>query len=157
MNLTLLLTGSTSEPFVKTGLELYLKRLNYYLKVTEVIIPDLRDRKSLDPTQIKEREGISILAKIPASAYCLLLDERGREFTSVDFAAQLQKIMNSGARELIAVVGGAYGVSEAVKQRADLTVSLSRMTFTHQFIRLIFAEQVYRAMTILRNEPYHNE
>jgi 23S rRNA (pseudouridine1915-N3)-methyltransferase len=134
-----------------------MKRLKHYVKVKEVIIPDIKDRKHLNAEQVKEKEAILILEKLTSSNYTVLLDERGKEFSSVEFAGFMQKSMNAGIKELTFIIGGAYGVSESIKQKADLTVSLSRMTFTHQFIRLIFSEQIYRAMTILKNEPYHNE
>ena len=156
MNITLLMIGNTSEAFVLDGYEVFMKRLKHYVKVKEVIIPDVKDRKHLNADQIKEKEAILILEKLAASNFSVLLDERGKEFTSVEFAGFLQKTMNAGTRELFFILGGAYGVAESVKQKADLTISLSQMTFTHQVIRLLFAEQLYRAMTILKNEPYHN-
>jgi 23S rRNA (pseudouridine1915-N3)-methyltransferase len=149
--------GNTSEAFVKNGYEIFFKRLKHYIKVKEIIIPDLKDRKHLNAEQIKEKEAVLILEKITSSNFTVLLDEHGKEFSSVEFAGFMQKTMNAGTREMFFVIGGAFGVAESVKQKADLTVSLSRMTFTHQLIRLFFAEQIYRAMTILKNEPYHNE
>ncbi len=157
MNVTLLMIGNTSEAFVLDGYNVFIKRLKHYIKVKEVIIPDIKDRKHLNAEQIKEKEAVLILEKLSSANYSVLLDERGKEFSSMEFAGFLQKTMNAGTRELYFVIGGAYGVAESVKHNADLTVSLSRMTFTHQFIRLLFAEQLYRAMTILKNEPYHNE
>jgi 23S rRNA (pseudouridine1915-N3)-methyltransferase len=157
MNITLLMIGNTSEAFVQDGYSLFMKRLKHYIKVKEITIPDIKDRKHLNAEQIKDKEALLILEKLNAANYTVLLDERGKEFSSVEFAGFLQKIMNAGTRELFFIIGGAYGVAESVKQKADLTLSLSRMTFTHQVIRLLFAEQLYRAMTILKNEPYHNE
>jgi len=157
MNITLLMIGNTSEAFVHDGYDVFLKRLKHYIKVKEVVIPDIKDRKHLSAEQIKEKESVVILEKLTSANYTVLLDERGKEFSSVEFAGFLQKSMNAGTRELLFIIGGAYGVAESVKQKADITVSLSRMTFTHQFIRLLFSEQLYRAMTILKNEPYHNE
>jgi 23S rRNA (pseudouridine1915-N3)-methyltransferase len=157
MNITLLMIGSTSETFVRDGYEVFIKRLKHYIKVKEIIIPDIKERKHLNAEQIKEKEAVLILEKLALAGYSVLLDERGKEFSSTEFAGFLQKAMNAGTRELFFIIGGAYGVADSVKQKADLSVSLSRMTFTHQFIRLILAEQVYRAMTILKNEPYHNK
>lgn len=157
MNITLLMIGNTSEAFVLNGYEVFMKRLKHYVKVRELIIPDIKDRKHLNADQIKEKEAILILEKLASANFSVLLDEHGKEFSSVEFAGFLQKTMNAGTRELFFIIGGAYGVAESVKQKANITVSLSRMTFTHQFIRLLLAEQVYRAMTILKNEPYHNE
>lgn len=157
MNITLLMIGNTSEAFVKEGYEVFAKRLKHYLKVKEIIIPDLKDRKHLNPEQVKEKEAGLLLEKMGSASFTVLLDERGKEFSSTEFAGFLQKTMNAGTRELFFIIGGAYGVAESIKQRADICISLSRMTFTHQFIRMILAEQLYRAMTILKNEPYHNE
>jgi len=149
--------GNTSEAFVKEGYEVFAKRLKHYLKVKEIIIPDLKDRKHLNPEQVKEKEAGLLLEKMGSASFTVLLDERGKEFSSTEFAGFLQKTMNAGTRELFFIIGGAYGVAESIKQRTDISISLSRMTFTHQFIRMILAEQLYRAMTILKNEPYHNE
>jgi 23S rRNA (pseudouridine1915-N3)-methyltransferase len=149
--------GNTSETFVQDGYEVFIKRLKHYIKMKEVIIPDIKDRKHLNAEQIKEKEAVLILEKLNSANFSVLLDERGKEFSSVEFAGFLQKTMNAGTRELFFIIGGAYGVAESVKQKSNLSVSLSRMTFTHQFIRMLFVEQLYRAMTILKNEPYHNE
>lgn len=156
MNFTLLMIGNTSESFVNEGFDLFLKRLKHYIKVKEIIIPDIKDRKNLNAEQVKEKEASLLIEKLATASYIVLLDEHGKEFSSVEFAGFLQKMMNAGTRDLFFIVGGAYGVSEIIKQKADLIISLSQMTFTHQFIRLLFAEQLYRAMTILKNEPYHN-
>lgn len=157
MNITLLMIGNTSDAYVNEGFAIFMKRLKHYIKVKEVVIPDIKDRKHLQPDQIKEKEAVLIIDKLNTATYTVLLDERGSTLSSIEFAGFLQKTMNSGTRELYFVIGGAYGVSESVKQKVDLSISLSKMTFTHQFIRLIVAEQLYRAMTILKNEPYHNE
>ncbi len=157
MNITILMIGNTSEAYVKSGYDIFIKRLKHYIKVKEVLIPDLKDRKHLTPDQVKERESALLLEKISPSAYTVLLDEKGSAYTSVEFAGLLQKTMNAGNRELVFIIGGAFGVADSIKQKADLKLSLSKMTFTHQMIRLLFAEQLYRAMTILKNEPYHNE
>jgi len=157
MNITLLLIGSTSVPFVAEGYDSFKKRLSHYLKVKEIVIPDLKDRKNLDSNQIKEKEALLLSAKIPNSAFIVLLDEKGKELSSNEMATFMQKNMNSGVKDVVFIVGGAYGVADSIKHAANFTLSLSKMTFTHQFIRLMLAEQLYRAMTILRNEPYHNE
>ena len=157
MVITVIMVGKTSEAFVAEGVDLFVKRLKHYLPVNQVVIPDIRDRKNLSPNVIREKEAEAILAVLPKSSTFVLLDERGTEFRSVDFAGFLQKQMNSGNKELLFVIGGAYGVSQTLRKRADFVLSLSLMTFTHQFIRLMLAEQLYRAMTILKNEPYHNE
>jgi len=157
MNITLLMIGTTSDSFVKEGYAVFMNRLKHYIKVKEVIIPDLKDRKHLNPEQIKEKEAVLLQEKLTNSNYTVLLDERGSMLSSMEFSGFLQKTMNAGTREMFFVIGGAYGVADSIKQRADMTLSLSKMTFTHQFIRLLFAEQLYRAFTILKNEPYHNE
>lgn len=157
MNITILMIGNTADAFVQLGYDVFIKRLKHYIKVKELILPDLKDRKHLNSEQIKEKEAAMILEKSASSNFTVLLDEHGKEFSSVEFAGFLQKTMNAGTREMFFIIGGAFGVSDSVKQKADITVSLSRMTFTHQLIRLLFAEQLYRAMTILKNEPYHNE
>jgi 23S rRNA (pseudouridine1915-N3)-methyltransferase len=157
MNITILMIGSTSEAFVSEGYNIFMNRLKHYIKIKEVIIPDIKERKHLNAEQIKEKEAVLILEKITSASYSVLLDEHGKELSSMEFAGFMQKTMNTGTRELFFIIGGAYGVADSVKLKTDLTVSLSRMTFTHQFIRLILAEQLYRAMTILKNEPYHNE
>jgi len=149
--------GNTNDAYVREGYQIFTKRLGYYLRFKEIIIPDLKDRKHLSVEQIKEKEAALINEKTATANFVVLLDERGKEFTSVEFAGFLQKTMNAGTRELCFIIGGAYGVAESVKQKADLSISLSKLTFTHQFIRLMIAEQLYRAMTILKNEPYHNE
>lgn len=157
MNITLLMIGNTSEAFVQNGYDVFIKRLKHYVKLKEVVISDLKDRKHLNNEQIKEKEALLIIEKTASSNFTVLLDEHGKEFTSIEFAGFLQKTMNAGNKELFFIIGGAFGVAESIKQRADLILSLSKMTFTHQMIRLLFAEQLYRAMTILKNEPYHNE
>ncbi len=149
--------GKTTEAYVAEGVEQFTQRLKHYLLFKQVIIPDIRDRKNLSPKMVKKKEAEIILSQIPKSSILILLDERGTEFRSLDFAGFLQKQMNSGCKELVFLIGGAYGVSESIYKKADYTISLSQMTYTHQFIRLMIAEQLYRAMTILKNEPYHNE
>lgn len=151
------MVGNTSEAYVREGYNNFMNRLKHYIKVKEIIIADIKDRKHLNAEQVKEKEGILILEKMAQAQFTVLLDEKGKEFSSVEFAGFLQKTMNAGTRELLFIIGGAYGVSDLVKQNVSLRVSLSKMTFTHQFIRMIFAEQLYRAMTILKNEPYHND
>ena len=157
MKITLILIGKTEEAFIEQGLSLYLSRLRHYITIQVVVIPALKDVSNLSPQQVKEREAVLILKQLSPGSTLAVLDEKGTELCSVEFSAQLQKWMNSGTRELIFLVGGAFGIAEEVKKRAAFQLSLSRLTFTHQLIRLIFAEQLYRAFTIIRNEPYHNE
>ncbi|MEI6749515.1 MAG: 23S rRNA (pseudouridine(1915)-N(3))-methyltransferase RlmH [Bacteroidales bacterium] len=157
MKITILLIGKTDVDFIDQGFSLYLKRLSHYININVLVIPAIKDSSNLSPSQIKERETSLLLKSIPDGSTIVLLDEKGKELRSVDFSVQLQKWMNSGIKDLCFITGGAYGLSDEIKKNASYQLSLSRMTFTHQMIRLIFAEQLYRAFTIIRNEPYHNE
>lgn len=156
MTTTLLFVGKTTDPHIDTLCQEYLRRLTHYLPVRVQVIPELRNTKALTPDQQKQAEGELILRAVPQSADLILLDEHGKEYRSVEFAQQLQKKMSSG-RDLFFAIGGPYGFSQAVYERANGKVSLSRMTFSHQMVRLFLIEQIYRAMTILRGEPYHHE
>ena len=157
MNLILLTVGKTDVPWVKEGLDLYTSRLKHYVPFSVVEIPELKKVSSLTRQQIKEKEGELILKQVGPQDTLLLLDEHGRECRSLEFADFLEKQMNTGAKNLIFTVGGAYGFSDAVYERANWKLSLSKMTFSHQMVRTIFAEQLYRAFTILKGEPYHHE
>ena len=157
MELILLTVGKTTQSFVNAGIEEYLKRLKRYVTYKIVALPDIKSTRGLSENQQKEKEGENILSFLLPSDLCLLLDEHGKEMTSIQFSTELQKMMACGRKRAIFVVGGPYGFSESVYSRADSKISLSRMTFTHEMIRLFFTEQVYRAMTILKGEPYHHE
>lgn len=157
MEFVLLTIGKTSQTFVHTGIDEYLKRLKRYISFRIDSLPDIRNTGSISEEQQKMKEGEQIMGYLSASDQCILLDEHGMEFTSVKFAGYIQKLMASGRKRCVFVVGGPYGFSDMVYQRADGRLSLSKMTFTHEMIRLFFTEQVYRAMTILRGEPYHHE
>ncbi len=150
------LTGKTTDPRLATLIDEYQQRLMHYVPFEIVVIPDIKNAKSLSQDQLKTAEGEAILARLTPAMDVLLLDEHGREFRSIEYADFLQKKMSSG-KDLALVIGGAYGFSDAVYQRANGKLSLSRMTFSHQMIRLMAIEQLYRAMTILRHEPYHHE
>lgn len=156
MKLTLLLTGKTTNTHLQSLIDDYAKRLNHYVPFLVQIIPELKNAKSLTQEQVKEQEGQLIMKALNASQEVLLLDEHGCEFRSVEFAEYMQRKMASG-RDIVFVVGGPYGFSKAVYERADGQLSISKMTFSHQMIRLLFTEQLYRAMTILHHEPYHHE
>ena len=156
MKITLLVVGKTTDSHIQALLQDYQKRLGHYIPFSLTVIPELKNTKSLTSEQQKQAEGEMILRNITASTDMILLDEKGKEFRSVEFADHIQKKMSSG-RDVVFVVGGPYGFSEAVYQRADGKISLSKMTFSHQMVRLFFVEQLYRAMTILRGEPYHHE
>jgi 23S rRNA (pseudouridine1915-N3)-methyltransferase len=156
MKITLLVVGKTTDSHIEALLQDYQKRLVHYVPFTLAIIPELKNTKSLTSEQQKQVEGDLILRHITTSMDMILLDEHGKEYRSIQFADYLQKKMSSG-RDVVFVVGGPYGFSDAVYQRANGKISLSQMTFSHQMVRLFFVEQIYRAMTILRGEPYHHE
>ncbi len=157
MTIKLLAIGKTDS---KQLLELtaeYEKRLKHYIKFDLEIIPDIKNTKNLSETQQKEKEGEAILKKINTTDVLILLDENGKQYNSVDFSNFLQKKMNAGLKQLVFVIGGPYGFSHTIYQKAQGKISLSKMTFSHQMIRLFIVEQIYRAFTILKNEPYHHQ
>lgn len=156
MRITLLVVGKTTDVRLQTLIKDYQKRLIHYVPFEFAVIPDIKNAKSLTQDQLKSAEGEAILARLSAGTEVFLLDEHGREYRSIEYADWLQKKMGGG-KDLTLVIGGAYGFSPAVYARANGKISLSQMTFSHQMIRLMAIEQVYRAMTILRNEPYHHE
>ena len=156
MTTTLLFVGKTTDAHIEALCQDYLKRLTHYLPVRVQVIPELRNTKAMTPEQQKQAEGELILRAVPQSAELILLDEHGREYRSIEFAQQIQKKMSSG-RDIFFAIGGPYGFSQAVYDRANSKISLSQMTFSHQMVRLFLIEQIYRAMTILRGEPYHHE
>ena len=156
MDMTLLTVGKTDVKWVKEGLDLYASRLVHYVPFSVVEIPQLKNAAALSQAQIREKEGELILQRLRSADAVWLLDEHGKEFRSVDFAAWTGRLAAAG-RNVVFVIGGAYGFSEKVLARADGKISLSKMTFSHQMVRTIFAEQLYRAFTILRGEPYHHE
>lgn len=156
MTTTLLFVGKTTDAHIDILCQEYLRRLTHYLPVKVQIIPELRNTKALTPEQQKQAEGELILRAVPQSAELILLDEHGREYRSMEFAQVIQKKMSSG-RDIFFVIGGPYGFSQSVYERANGKISLSQMTFSHQMVRLFLIEQIYRAMTILRGEPYHHE
>ena len=156
MKITLLVVGKTTDSRLSSLMEEYISRLKHYVPFELVVVPDLKNTKALSEEQIKAAEGESILRFVTPSMDVVLLDEHGREFRSIEYAEWLQKKMGSG-KDLTLVIGGPYGFSEAVYARANGKVSFSQMTFSHQMIRLMAVEQIYRGMTILRGEPYHHE
>lgn len=156
MKLTLLVVGKTTDARLSSLIEDYQQRLKHYLPFELVVIPDIKNAKSLSQDQLKAAEGQAILSALTSSMDVILLDEHGREFRSIEYADWLHKKMMSG-RDLTLIIGGAYGFSPAVYERANGKISFSQMTFSHQMIRLMAIEQIYRAMTILRGEPYHHE
>jgi len=157
MNIELLVIGKTDSKEVEALVELYVRRVNRYCRFAVTALPDVRNTRSLTQNQQRTAEGEAILRQLAAGDHVVLLDERGDEMRSVEFAYWLQKRMLGGVRRLVLVIGGPYGFSDAVYARADGRLSLSRMTFSHQIVRAIFAEQIYRAFAILNHEPYHHE
>lgn len=157
MNIKLIAVGKTDNPALQQLISTYEKRLSYYINFDLQLLPDIKNSKSLSEEQQKIKEGELILSYVEPSHHLILLDERGKEYTSIAFADELQKKMNAGIKQLTFVIGGPYGFSQAVYQRANSKLSLSKLTFSHQMIRLFFVEQLYRAFTILRNEPYHHQ
>lgn len=157
MKIKLVCIGKTGKAFLSEGENEYLKRLQKYVPFEKIEIPDLKNAKKFSEDQIKLKEGQSILEKLMPGDYLVLLDDKGRSYTSVEFANYYQNLFNKGLKNIVFAVGGPYGFSIDVYNRADEKLSLSKMTFSHQMIRLFFIEQTYRAMTILKNEPYHHE
>ncbi|WP_298325288.1 23S rRNA (pseudouridine(1915)-N(3))-methyltransferase RlmH [uncultured Dokdonia sp.] len=157
MNIKLLCVGKTDNKQLQALVDTYSKRLNFYVKYSIEILPDIKNVKNLSEQEQKNKEGDLILSKIGPYDHLLLFDENGKTFTSVGFSKFLQKKMNSGIKTLVFVIGGPYGFSEEVYAKAQGKVSLSSMTFSHQMVRLFITEQIYRAYTILKGEPYHHQ
>ncbi len=149
--------GKTAFSYLDEGMAIYEKRLGHYLGFATNLIPDVKNAGNLAPEQLKQKEGEIAFSKLKKDDFLVLLDERGKQLTSVEFSAFMEQRMQMGSRRLIFLIGGAWGFSEELYQRADYKLSLSKMTFSHQMVRLFFLEQLYRAMTILRGENYHNE
>jgi len=157
MKIRLLCVGKTSHSFVKEGMEKYNKRIKKYLSFHTEILPEAKTSKNTSPGQIKHLEAEKIKKKIDPADLVILLDENGKQFTSVDFAHFLEKQFSGSKKQVVFIVGGAYGFSDEIYQMAHHKIALSPMTFSHQIIRVIFMEQLYRALTIIKGEPYHNE
>jgi len=157
MKIKLLAIGKTDDKNLQLLIQKYEKRLKHYIKFELEIIPDLKNVKNLSESEQKEKEGELILGKLSPVDQLILLDDKGESYHSIGFSKFMQKKMNSGIKQLVLVIGGPYGFSETVYKKAQGKISLSKMTFSHQMIRLFVVEQIYRAFTILRNEPYHHE
>ncbi|MFW6246395.1 MAG: 23S rRNA (pseudouridine(1915)-N(3))-methyltransferase RlmH [Tangfeifania sp.] len=157
MKVTLLVVGKTDEPYINEGIERYTKRLKHYVDFKLEVIPDIKKTKNTTTELQKIKEGELILSKWTPAKEFHLSDEKGKMFTSREFAGFLEKKMLSGLKELVFVIGGPYGFSDEVYRKAGSKISLSRMTFSHQLARLLLAEQLYRAFTILKGEPYHHD
>lgn len=157
MKITLLAIGKTNAKYLQEGIEQYTKRLSHYIPFELKILPDVKTTKALTTDKQKEMEGEMFMSAIQQGDWVTLLDERGKEFTSRDFASYIDKKMITIHKNLIFIIGGPYGFSKAMYDRANEKLSLSKMTFSHEMIRLFFVEQIYRAMTILKGEPYHHD
>lgn len=157
MKIKLLAIGKTDNKNLIQLIEEYQNRLKHYIKFELQIIPDIKNLKNLSELQQKEKEGELILSKLQNTDVLVLLDDKGKQYTSMEFSKYLQKKMNAGIKQLVLVIGGPYGFSDAVYKKSTGKISLSKMTFSHQMIRLFIVEQIYRGFTILKNEPYHHE
>jgi len=157
MKITLLTVGKTEDAYLKDGIEKYLKRLKHYIKLEVNDLPELKNTKALSPEQQKAKEAEMLLKKITNTDYVVLLDENGAELTSQQFADYINKKNIGSVQNLVFIVGGPYGFDQSIYQRANDKLSLSRMTFSHQMVRLFFTEQLYRAFTIIKGEPYHHQ
>jgi 23S rRNA (pseudouridine1915-N3)-methyltransferase len=157
MKITLYVIGKTDNSHIKSLTKVYEQRLQHYINFTLEVIPDIKNVKNLSQSQQKTAEGDALLKKLHTSDFLSILDEKGKTFTSEGFASFLQKKMNSGLKNLVFVIGGPYGFSDTMYQRANAKISLSSMTFSHQMVRPFFMEQLYRGYTILKNEPYHHK
>jgi len=157
MKITLICIGKTDEKYLNEGLDKYMGRLKYYISFNLIIIPDIKNSKSLSESQQKEKESQLIMKHIQPQDTVVLLDEFGKEFRSIDFSKYLEKNMVNSIQHLVFIVGGPYGFDQRIYERSNQKISLSKMTFSHQMIRLFFVEQLYRAFSILKGEPYHHE
>lgn len=157
MKISLLCIGKTDDTYIKEGIDKYLKRLKHYIPFQLVEIPDVKNVKNMSEEQQREKEGELFLKTLTNLDYVVLLDEHGKAFRSVEFSSYLEHKMINSTSHIVFLIGGPYGFAAKVKERANAKMSLSKMTFSHQMIRLFFAEQLYRAFTIMKGEPYHHE
>lgn len=156
MKIKLIVVGKSDFDFVKEGESVYEKRLIHYLPFEKLVLPDIKNPKNLSLEELKKKEGELILSKLTNQDFLVLMDENGSQFSSTNFANWLEQKVNDGTRSMVFVIGGAFGFSKEVYERANQLISLSKMTFSHQIVRVIFLEQLYRAQTILKGEPYHH-
>ncbi len=157
MKIKLLCIGKTDNEFILQGIREYEKRLKHYIPYDSLFLPDIKNSKNLTEIQQKEKEGEVLLNQLKDADYIVLLDEKGKDYSSIDFSKFIEKQMVTGLKSVVFIVGGPYGFSKQIYDRANAKISLSKMTFSHQMVRLIFTEQLYRAMTILKGEPYHHQ
>jgi 23S rRNA (pseudouridine1915-N3)-methyltransferase len=157
MKIILIQTGKTTEKYISEGVEEYTGRIRKYNPFEIITIADLRNTKSMPVAEQKFREGRKLLESVGAEDFMIVLDEKGKEFSTAEFAGQLEKIFLQSKKRIVFAIGGPYGFSADVYKRADMKLSLSRLTFTHQMVRLLFAEQLYRIFTVIKGDPYHHE
>ncbi len=157
MKITLLAISKTTEKYLQDGIAIYENRLQHYCKFQRIEIPDLKNSKNLSFEQQKQKEAELILSKISNTEFVVLLDENGKEFSSLNFSTEINKWMNQSISNVTFIIGGPYGFDQSVYNRANLKISLSKLTFSHQMVRLFFVEQLYRAFSILKGEPYHHQ
>jgi len=157
MKIVLMAVGKTSFDFVEKGVQIYKKRLTHYLPFENLVIPDIKNAKNLSEKELKNKEGQLILKKIENQDFLILLDENGKQFDSIAFSNKLQSWLQLSHKRVVFLIGGAYGFSDDIYARANSKLSLSKMTFSHQMVRVFAIEQIYRALTIMKNEPYHHK
>ena len=157
MKITLACIGKTDEKFIQEGIDKYLKRLKHYINFNIVVIPDVKNVKNMSESQQKEKEAELFMKQINNGDLVILLDEKGKEFRSIEFSNYLEQKMVSSVQHMIFLIGGPYGFADTIRERANYKISLSKMTFSHQMVRMFFVEQVYRAFSIMKGEPYHHE
>lgn len=157
MKITLMCIGKTRDALLTEGIKRYTERIGHYVGFELLCLPDIKGAGKLSEQQQKEREGLLMISALQPGDFVVLLDERGKELTSREFSQSIEQRMNAGLKRLVYVVGGPYGFSEEMYRKANAKLSLSRMTFSHEMVRLFFVEQIYRAMTIMRGEPYHHD
>jgi|SRR5690554_708751 len=157
MKISLICIGKTDDSYLIEGIDSFQKRLKFYINFKMIVIPDIKNSKNLSKEQQKAKEAEQILKNIANGDCVILLDERGKEYRSVEFANFLSKKMLSSTQHLVFIIGGPYGFDTSINERSDGKISFSKMTFSHQMVRLFFSEQLYRAFSILKGEPYHHE
>lgn len=157
MKITLVCIGKTDDKFIQEGIDKYLNRLKHYVTFNIVVIPDVKNVKNMSQAQQMEKESELFFKQINTLDFVVLLDERGKEFRSIEFSNYLEQRMVSGVNHMVFLIGGPYGFADKVRERANYLVSLSKLTFSHQMVRLFFVEQIYRAFSIMKGEPYHHE
>ncbi|SKB60662.1 23S rRNA (pseudouridine1915-N3)-methyltransferase [Sphingobacterium nematocida] len=157
MKISLLCIGKTDDKFIQEGIDKYLKRLKHYVSFTIGILPDVKNVKSMSEAQQMDKEGELFFKNLNNTDYVVLLDEKGKEFRSIEFSEYLEQKMVGSVQHVVFLIGGPYGFAPKVKERSNASMSLSKLTFSHQMVRLFFVEQVYRAFSIMKGEPYHHE